>query len=191
MSHDNSQKPTKRLIRVSLIVGSLLAIVVVAVASKGRWLPLLQHARLNGHVEDSTPSGGHEDHDHDHAGHNEAASIEVSEKGLKNIVFEPFTVVASRYDKTLTLPAIVVERPGRSQLHITAPLTAIVTDIYAVTGEAVEPEQPLFELQLTHEDLVSAQREYLRTAESLDVVNREFARLRSLGEGVIAGRRIL
>ncbi len=185
MSHDNSYKPTKHLRLVAS--GLLLIVAAAAVVTRGAWWPdtlSTVHSAL-------APEEDGQDSHAGHAGHNEAASIKLSDKGLKNIGFEPFTVVPSRYDKTLTLPAIVVERPGRSQLHITAPLTAIVTDIHVVTGEAVEPGQPLFELQLTHEDLVSAQREFLRTAESLDVVNRELARLRSLGEGVIAGRRIL
>jgi hypothetical protein len=38
---------------------------------------------------------------------------------------------------------------------------------------------------------VSAQREFLQTAESLDVVNREIERLQSLTKGVVAGQRLL
>jgi hypothetical protein len=44
---------------------------------------------------------------------------------------------------------------------------------------------------LTHEDLVTAQRDFLQSAQELDVVKREIARLESVGEGVIAGRRVL
>ena len=91
----------------------------------------------------------------------------------------------------MTIPAIVVEQPGRTQVHITAPLTGVITKIHVVAGEAIEPGSPMFEIRLTHEELVTAQKEYLQTAESLDVVNREIARLKSLGEGVIAGKRIL
>jgi multidrug efflux pump subunit AcrA (membrane-fusion protein) len=49
----------------------------------------------------------------------------------------------------------------------------------------------MFRLRLTHEDIVTAQRDYLLSVENLDVVDREIARLRSLGEGVIAGKRVL
>jgi len=86
---------------------------------------------------------------------------------------------------------MVVERPGRSQAVISAPLTGIVTQIYPIEGESVQPGQPLFDLRLTHEDLVSAQREFLQSAQELDVVGREIARLKSVGDGVIAGRRVL
>ena len=49
----------------------------------------------------------------------------------------------------------------------------------------------MFRIRLTHEEVVTAQREYLLNVESLDVVNREIARLEALGEGVIAGKRVL
>ncbi|WP_168205371.1 efflux RND transporter periplasmic adaptor subunit [Bythopirellula goksoeyrii] len=151
-----------------------------------------EHDREPHQEHDEEHDREHEDeHGHDHADHNEAASIELSKNGLKNIGFEPFTIEPTRYDKRLTLPAIVVERPGRSQIHVTAPLTGLITEIFSVNGEAVTADQPLFEMRLTHEELVAAQREYLRTSENLAVVDREIERLKSLDAGVIAGRRVL
>jgi hypothetical protein len=49
----------------------------------------------------------------------------------------------------------------------------------------------MFQVRLTHEEVVTAQRDYLLTSENLDVVNREIERLTSIGEGVVAGKRIL
>jgi multidrug efflux pump subunit AcrA (membrane-fusion protein) len=89
------------------------------------------------------------------------------------------------------MPAVVVERPGRSQVHVTAPLTGVVTKIVPIEGAAVAPGSDLFEIRLTHEELVTAQRDFVRTAESLEVVDREIERLKALGEGVVAGKRIL
>lgn len=175
----------RRWIKAS-VIGVLLVVLISGVAlTKTRWMPLLHDAELAGDKDEDMAAAD------PHAGHAETVSIKLSSNGLRNIGFEPFTVHTSRYDKLLRLPAIIVERPGRSQIHITAPLTGIITEIHAVTGESVSPGSPLFELQLTHEELVTAQREYLRTAENLDIVNREIKRLKSLGEGVIAGRRIL
>jgi cobalt-zinc-cadmium efflux system membrane fusion protein len=70
-------------------------------------------------------------------------------------------------------------------------MTGVVTKVYVIEGEAVAPEQPLFDIRLTHEDLVIAQRDYLRSAEELDFVDRELKRLQSIGDGVIAGKRVL
>ncbi len=58
-------------------------------------------------------------------------------------------------------------------------------------GQAVEADAPLFTLRVTNEDVVNAQSALLRTAESLNVVNRELNRLQSLPEGVLPGKRII
>jgi multidrug efflux pump subunit AcrA (membrane-fusion protein) len=87
---------------------------------------------------------------------------------------------------------MVVERPGRSALQVAAPLTGVVTRIWPLQGETVTPGQPLFDLRLTHEEVVEAQAEFLRTAEELDVIKREIARLEEVAKGgAIAGKTLL
>ena len=140
------------------------------------------------HTEHDGHAGDEHDHDADHAA---SASVELSEQALKNIAYEPLTVTLGNYDRTIALPGMVVERPGKSQVRVSAPLTGIVTRSYAMQGEAIAPDSPLFDVRLTHEDLVSAQGEFLESAESLDVVKAEIQRLESITEGVIAGRRIV
>lgn len=172
----------------------VLGILGVAIATRGQWLPKVRQwvaANPGKQAADDHSDDGHAGHDHGHAGHDEASALELSEVGRKNIGLRTGVVRPQTYVKTVTVPAIVVERPGRSQADITAPLTGIVTRVYRIEGEAIRPGQPLFDLRLTHEDLVTAQREFLQSAQELDVVKREIARLQSVGEGVIAGRRIL
>ena len=71
-------------------------------------------------------------------------------------------------------------------------MTGVVTRIYSIRGEAVAPGQPLFDLRMTHEDLVSTQSEFLRTVEELDVIKREVARLQEIASsGAIAGKTML
>lgn len=134
---------------------------------------------------------GHADHGHEHAGHSEGASINLSDKALKNIGFQPITVKLATFTRTLMLPAIVVGQPGRTELHITSPLTGVIAEIHATVGQAIEPGSPMFEIRLTHEEVVTAQKEYLQTSESLEVVNREIARLKSFGDSVVPGKRIV
>ncbi|MGC4007423.1 MAG: biotin/lipoyl-binding protein [Pirellulales bacterium] len=105
-------------------------------------------------------SDSHTEHDHDHAGHDHGEeskdALEVSAGGLKSIGFRPLTVTLDDFEKSLTLPATVVERPGHSQIQIPAPLSGLVTRINVVEGAAIEPGSALFELRLTHEELVTA-----------------------------------
>jgi multidrug efflux pump subunit AcrA (membrane-fusion protein) len=178
--------------RSAVFGGLAIVVLIVAIGFATQYAKHFMHPALPASGEhDATAEQGHDDHAHDHAGHEETTSIELSSQALKNIGFEPFTVKLDTYEKTISLPAIVAERPGKSQLRVSAPLTGIVTAVHVIQGEAVEPDSPLFEIRLTHEELVSAQGEFLRLAEELDVVNREINRLESITEGLVAGRRIL
>jgi len=171
-----------------------LAALIAAGATHQLWLPRVQQllaAQKQNVADDHAGHDDHEGHDHGHEGHDEANSLELSEVAWKNIGLKTGVAEPQNYVRTVSVPAMVVERPGRSQAEITAPLTGIVTRVYPIEGEAIQPGQPLFDLRLTHEDLVTAQREFLQSAQELDVVKREIARLESVGEGVIAGRRVL
>ena len=179
--------------RITSVIAILVLIAVAAAVTSDGWLPRVRQAvepegdRSVDHntTSDNSPS------QHNHAAHDDSNALELSDLARKNLGLKTGVVELTTYVKTVSIPAIVVERPGRSQVEITAPMTGIVTRVHPLEGEAIEPDQPLFDLRLTHEDLVTSQRDFLRSAEELDVVHREIARLESVGEGVIAGRRLL
>jgi multidrug efflux pump subunit AcrA (membrane-fusion protein) len=130
----------------------------------------------------------------DHAGHDYGStdSIELSEQARKNIGLTLGRITPTTHERTIAIPGMFVERPGRSTLQITAPLTGIVTEILPIQGEAVQSEQKLFELQLTHEELVQAQGDFLRVAEELGVIDAEIARLQKIAaEGGIPNRQVI
>lgn len=179
-----------------IIVG--LALVIAAVVTHRQWLPQFQNliTKKTVSLENHSKHGhqhGHQDHHahEDHHGHDPANALKLNAAAWKNIGLKTAIVKLQSYVKTVSVPAMVVERPGRSQVDITAPLTGIVTRVFPIEGEAIQPEQPLFTLRLTHEDLVTAQRNFLQSAQELDVVKREIERLELIGEGVIAGRRVV
>lgn len=178
----------------SSLRGWLIAIVAVggiaaaAWATSSRWLP---NASSSGTAETGhDEQAGHDHADHDHAD-TAATSIELSKNALKNIGYQPVKIALGSFERKITVPAMIVEQAGRNQIHVTSPLTGVVSDVLIVPGEAVEPHFAMFHIRLTHEDVVTAQRDLLLNIESLDVVNRELARLQGLGEGVIPGKRIL
>jgi membrane fusion protein, heavy metal efflux system len=185
----------------------LLAAVVVAIAAAAlfhrQWLPHVQRLLSAGGSsasdgersrgvapEESADAHGHEGHDH--SGHNEANSIEMSEQARKNIGLRVAKIELQPFTKSVSVPGMVVERPGRSVIEVTAPMTGIITRIYPIEGEAVEPKQKLFDLRLTHEELVQSQAELLQTAEEIDVTSREIKRIEKLtADGALAGKQLL
>jgi multidrug efflux pump subunit AcrA (membrane-fusion protein) len=186
-------------------LATILAVVLVIVAMAGGvaayyYAPALKGVVHNiagredtneGHVEhahDEHGNGGHEHHDH---GPGDGNSVTLSEAALKNIRFQPHTIAKGEFQRTISMPGIIIERAGKSQVRASAPLTGIVMRSYVHEGEAIPEGAPLFDLRLTHEDLVSAQSEFLATVDALDVVQAEIKRLEAITEGVIAGKRIL
>ncbi|MHB1036246.1 MAG: efflux RND transporter periplasmic adaptor subunit [Pirellulales bacterium] len=155
------------------------------------------------HAGEAPGAHGSEEGGHDHASdspgekvpdhkHDEAAAIKLSKPAQANIGLRLAQVELRAFERTMTVPGMVAERPGWSVLEVTAPMTGVVTKIYPIQGEAVQPGQPLFEVRLTHEDLLQVQTEFLRTIEELDVIGREVARLEKVSaDGVIAGKTLL
>lgn len=187
-------KLNKRTISIVVTVFVVLAVAVVGLLTHKYWQPKVQ--QLMAVEKSTTPESGsdHEQHDHeghDHQGHDEAASIELSPQARKNVGLTTAPIKLQTFVRSITVPAVVIGRPGRSNLEVTAPLGGRVTRLYRIEGEAIEPGQPLFDLRLTHEELVDAQREFLLALEEKDVVQKEIDRLASIGAGVIEGRRLL
>lgn len=179
------------------------AVGLLAWGTQEQWRSLVPGWSANGasaSEQDKTDAetsheGEDEHHDHDHAGHDEASSLELSAQARKNIGLTADKLVPIKlqsFKRSITIPAIVVERPGETRVTIVAPMTGIVTNINVIAGEAVKPGRELFKMRLTHEDLVQAQTAYLKTLGELDVEKKEIARLQDITDrGVIAGKVLL
>ncbi len=142
----------------------------------------------DGH-DHASETGGKKAYDHKH---DEASAIKLSQQARGNIGLRMAKVELKPFERTITVPGIVVERPGWSRLNVTSPMTGVVTRVYPLQSEAVKPGQPLFDVRLTHEDLLQAQSDFLRTVEELDVIRREVSRLEKVtAEGAIAGKTLL
>jgi membrane fusion protein, heavy metal efflux system len=210
--------PRKRRPKVIWVamLGVVVTIAVTAAAFLGRgWWLSSSVAALDSHDDAAHACGESCDHDHgnsnaikslsplpphdqtaesagEHDEHDEANALHLSEEARKNVGMRLVSVEPRDFDRTIGVPAMVIERPGRTRIKVSAPMTGVVTRIYPIRGEAVAPGQRLFELRLTHEDLVAAQSEYLRTVEELDVMRREVARIEKVtASGAIAGKTLL
>lgn len=184
----------------------LVIVGVVALATRQLWLIPTQNwvrnivsgqraeSAMDGH--DHGAGDEHDDHaDHDHAGHDDEASLELSPQGMRNIGLGPDSLRPLQLDtfrRSITVPGIIVERPGRTQVQVSTPMAGVVTHVHAVQGEAVQPGSLLFQLRVTAEELVSTQTDLLKTIGELDVENREIARLsEATSTGAIPQKTVL
>ncbi|MGV3484006.1 MAG: efflux RND transporter periplasmic adaptor subunit [Planctomycetaceae bacterium] len=184
-----------------------LIVAVLAVATYSIWWPPLSNlidatlaSQRAGAVSDE--DAAHDENAPDHVAHDEpatvghaATSLELTPQSLMNLGLTPEylrPVELSTYRRSITVPAVVVAKPGRSSIIVSSPLNGIVTHVHAVTGEAVMPGDLLFEVRLTYEDLVETQTAYLKTVSELQVEAREIARLEQATEsGAISGKLLL
>lgn len=148
------------------------------------------------HAHAGTPHGtGQPAFDSDEHLHDDVVSLELSTAarqnlGLTSAFLTPIEL--STYERTITIPAVLTTRPGRTQVHVSTPLTGVITHVHAVPGEAVIPGTLLFEIRLTHEELVSTQTEFLKTLGERDVEKLELARLESVAaSGAISEKSVL
>ena len=136
-------------------------------------------------ARDADASKGEDSHaGHDHAPAAAADSLELTPQARKNLGLDKpggmIRIALGPYERTITVPGMIVERPGRSKIALTAPLTGIVTRVHPIEGEFLAAGAPLFEIRMTHEELVQAQSDFLKTTEELDVVGQEVTRLEKL-----------
>ena len=130
----------------------------------------------------------HDDHDHAHEGED---SIAISPQARGNLGLRTEAVKTSTYTRYVSLPATIVDWPGRTHISVTAPLTGVVNAIYISRGELIRSGQPLFSLRLTHQDLVKTQADFLAALGRLDVEQREIQRLGAITESGAVARKAL
>lgn len=153
-------------------------------------------AQLNAAEHNKTHEADHDhglgEEAHDHSEEPDHDHIDLSNQAARNIGLKVATLESKPYQRTIAIPAVVVERTGISRVDVSAPLSGIVTKVFHSAGESVGPKSPLFQLRLTHEELVATQREYLVTLEELDVVAQEIKRLEAVtASGAVAGKSLL
>lgn len=187
---------------------TVIAVLVVGGLTYQRWWPRLQgwvqatsqqfrpvsgEAEPGGHPGHDESAPGHEDHAA-HPAESEQSSIEVSAQALLNLgltreYLQP--VQRTTYWRSIRVPAVIVEQPGRTRIQVATPMTAIVTKLHVVSGQSVAAGQLLFTLRLTHEDLVTSQSEFLTALGELDVERLELERLQKVTPGAIPANVIL
>jgi len=193
---------------------ALLAVVAIGYATRSVWTPHVdamvasfrsdQSASMHqGHAGHDVPHSDHHAGHASHAGHaghashddSDATGMEDSIKltpiQQKNLGIKTATVSTSDFTKYVVVPALVVDRPGQSKVQITAHAAGIVTDVFPLERQVVEPGTPLLGMRLIHEDIVSLQAEFLKSLSRKDVLMRECRRLEKMGSDVVAGKRII
>lgn len=188
----------------------IITAVAISLVTRNRWLPAVgsqvramivmfraepDSSAGHGHSQSKAANDDHEGCGHgSHAGHDDTTSLKLSDQAMRNIGLTEQSIRPIQLEvfrKTITVPAVIAEKPGRTRLQVATPMTGAITHVHAVEGEAVEPGTLLFRIRLTHEDLVQSQTNFVQTLGEIDVEKREIARLEQITSGAIAGKLLL
>jgi multidrug efflux pump subunit AcrA (membrane-fusion protein) len=96
--------------------------------------------------------------------------ITVSDAARANmgLWLEKVEVLKEPHWRTITVPGVVVDRPGIGERAVAAPYSGVVKKIHTTTHQRVKAGEPLFTLQIISEPLQSAQVNYRKTRVELD-----------------------
>ena len=116
--------------------------------------------------------------------------IIVSEPAQKNlgIVAKPMKV--ETYWKTISVPGMVVDRPGVSDREIVAPAVGTISQILHVPGDTVKPGDTLFTLKLLSESVQQSEAELYKASREIRISEAQRERLVGAG-GAIAQSRVI
>ncbi|MEI8373188.1 MAG: efflux RND transporter periplasmic adaptor subunit [Planctomycetota bacterium] len=174
-----------------LAVGILLAAVVMAFKKDWRLAAADFVARSLGTNRAAASGDPHAGHQPQQATAEGEERIVLTEQGRWSAGIELGHAERKPYERSVTFPGIVRTRPGRSIVKVPAPLTGIVTRVHRERGEAVVPGQPLFDIVLTHEELIKDQAEFLAALQKAKVLEEEIGRMRSISEGIMPRKELL
>lgn len=177
-------------------LGLLVAFLIVAFSlGWQRSIPGFGSAGASGDSGGVAAVDEHAEHDHaahDHAGHDDAHSIELSDQARRSLKLQTEVLKLGTFVRRISVPATIVDWPGRTHVHIAAPITGTVTSLHVSSGETIASGAPLYTLRLTHQDLVQVQSSFLQTLGKADVEQREVERLSEVAaSGAIARKALL
>lgn len=172
-----------RFVRGPGIVAALVAAIAAAVLFRDSWSPFFEHAAPRSAVDD-------DDH-RDAVAAPDRGVLELSPQARRNLGIVSRPVVLTDYRRTLLVPGEIADRPGISDRGVTSPAVGIVTQVHAFPGDTVRPGQRLFTVRLLSEYVQNAQAELFKAVRETELETEKRARLAQIGEGAIAGARLI
>lgn len=116
--------------------------------------------------------------------------VTLTPQAQKNLGLVARPLKAATFWKTITVPGMVIDRPGFSDRGIVAPVTGIVSRIHHVAGENVKPGTTLFTLKLLSESLHLTQSELFKATQDIKLAQSQRQRLVAAA-GAVAEARVI
>lgn len=126
---------------------------------------------------------------HEEAAEEERHALALGDQALRNIGIEEdggmVQLKLDDYSKSVEFPATVTERPGRTSITVSSPVSGVIKRVYRDPGVSIRTGDILFDIELKHEDLIRCQAEMLSSLVKRDIVEKELVRLESISASLV------
>jgi len=164
-----------------LLMGLFGGLSVAGYVTRNTWLPLLRHEPPKAVVTRPSAPGV------------EAAPSQkllLSDQAIDNLNLKARSVQPQTFWKSIQVPGMVTDQPGRSDRGVVSPVTGVVTRINYFPGETVRTGDTLFTVRLLSESLHLIQSELFKATQEISLARSQLARLRGAAEAIPASRII-
>jgi cobalt-zinc-cadmium efflux system membrane fusion protein len=135
----------------------------------------------------AAPVKKEESEHHDHSG---GERVKLSPQAQANLRLVVKPVQPQTFLRNLQLPATIVERRGKGDRGVTAPVAGIIQTISVQNGDTVRPEDVLLTLRINSEGLQASQTELYKTAQEIQITEDQRRRLEKLAGTAVPQSRL-
>ncbi|MCA9014876.1 MAG: efflux RND transporter periplasmic adaptor subunit [Planctomycetaceae bacterium] len=170
-------KPTLAIAVIVLIAGGFLL--------RESWLPLLeqnQSGKTKGQLVSSKKTGNKKGSDQE--------KIVLSDQAIANLGLQVKSVLPETYWKTLQVPGMVVDRPGRSDRGVISPVDGVVEKMNYFPGDTVRPGDILYTIRILSETLQQTQTNLFKDTQNIVLAEAKKKRLEA-SAGAVPGSLII
>lgn len=167
-----------RLVRWLLGIAMLAGLAGIGYATRAKWMTLDWRGSA------VTPPAPLE----------EAAAVPdkviVGEKAQQNLGIRAKPLRVQEYWRTIVIPGMIVDRPGRSDIGVTAPVAGVVVKISHFPGDTVRVGEELFSIRVLSDSLQLTQTDLYKASQDIRLAEAQRRRL-TASAGAIAESRII
>ncbi len=159
-------------------IGLVLVVIFAGYIGRYMWWSKSEPAATNSPVAVSESDGS------------TANKIIVGDQAQKNLRITAKPLQSGTFWKTITVPGMVVDRPGFSDREVVAAAVGTISQLFHVPGDIVRPGDKLFTLKLASESLQQTQSELFKASKNIQLAEARRERLAEAGDAIAQARVI-
>ena len=122
----------------------------------------------------------------------ELSVLELKEQARKNLQLTVKAARPTEYWRSVTIPGIIVDRPGISDRGVTSPAVGVISEIHVYPGDTIRPGQRVVTLKLFSEYLQATQTQLFKAAQEINLLQDQLDRLSAaVNSGAVSNSRVI